>query len=119
MESFLDSPCALVALCLLAQMPEGWQGLSELARLARKPPKEVEASLHALAGLNLVELRKRAGKWQVNFHPQEGAGLGKELHDFLWAHQDEYGKVYKTVLTLQIADLLKSRDSRSKSKLKG
>ncbi len=108
-KNFLETPCALELLCFMSQYAGARLALGRMASLSGRWDGDVLESLRLLESLGLASVRWEGGSAEAEFKGHAGCAAKREMDDFIWTHQDEYGRIYKKVLTAQVREFLRSR----------
>jgi hypothetical protein len=106
-KSLLSSNEALGIICFSKHHLQGRINCTKLSELLKIPINKLKDLCQKLEEKNVIKMYKIGLDVEIEFLDKEDNELKKLLDEVIWDNKEEYGKIYKKLVTTELLDFMK------------
>jgi len=106
-KSLLSSNESLSIICYSKHHLQGRINCTKLSELLKIPINKIKDICAKLEEKNILKTHKVGLDVEIELLDKEGNELKKILDEVIWNNKEEYGKIYKKLVTSELLDFMK------------
>ncbi|MBP7793247.1 MAG: hypothetical protein KA120_09350 [Candidatus Goldbacteria bacterium] len=106
-KSMLSTNEALSIICFSKHHLEGRINCTKLSELLKIPINKIKDVCTKLEEKEVIKMYKSGLDVEIEFLEKEDADIKKILDEVIWDNREEYGKIYKKLVTAELMDFMK------------
>ncbi len=106
-KSLLSSNEALGIICYSKHHLQGRINCTKLSELLKIPINKIKEICTKLEEKNVLKIYKVGLDMEIELQDKEDNELKKILDEIIWNNKEEYGKIYKKLVTSELLDFMK------------
>lgn len=106
-KELLSSNEALAIICFFKHHLQGMVNCTKLSELLKIPINKLKDICIKLEEKNIIKMHKIGLDIEIELLDKEDSELRKVLDEVIWTNKEEYGKIYKKLVTSELLDFMK------------
>ncbi|HDQ26752.1 MAG TPA: hypothetical protein ENN43_08430 [bacterium] len=100
---------ALAIICYTKHQTKHRISCARLSEILKIPVNRIKETCASLEGLGVVKTEKMGVDTEVTLVEHENDEIKKVIDEAIWENRQEYGKIYKKIMTAELLDFMGDR----------
>ena len=105
-KSLLSKPEALGILCFNRHHRNTKINSARISEMLKIPINRLKDACQKLEEEKIIKLHRAGGDYEIEILDQEDAGVKQAIDEVIWENKQEYGKIYKKMITAELLDFM-------------